>query len=365
MIRHLLLLALALPLVAADAVALDGPATSPSAQDGNGAETPAPTDAAGPRPGELPADATPSAVATWRAMVAAIGAAEQTAPITSFDMSLSLLTRSGRRGLDPHPETHDVDTRVQYLAPPFVRYSLSADVETGYGPSGYWLKDKDEVRSLRGRDYQTDREQVMQVRSLCVNFLAVSDPSQLRIASLVEFPRCPIRGLPERPGFDFKRMKWLRIVTPDFQLVEELQPKVTDTNAGHQGAMYQVFFGLDEQTNLPRCAHVVRLPAKRTAPTDGSADGADASAPPPDPDMPFEQLILLDDWRASAGASQSKERLPHRLLVWERLPQHPLFANFLAEPDREVYVKDGSSLRPSFTPTDFEPIPPGADQVDR
>lgn len=307
-------------------------------------------------PGVLPPDTSAAAAAAWRAMLGAVvrreGTADAggdgvdaTAPITDrFDMNLGLLTRSGRRGTDPHPETHEFDTRVLYMdVPPyysFVRYQLPEGVESGFGPDGFWLRDGTDLVSLQGREYETDREQIKQVVSLCRNFLAISTPNQLSLAKLEKLPRMPFDPgeLPQRPGVDPRRLVWLSAITPDFRLVEAIQPKIADQKEEPKAPLYRVLFGLDARTHLPRMLHVVRLDANPRA-------------------MIFEQLIMLEEWAASRDDRGRSVLLPHRLYVHERLPSHPHFRHFLADPDREVYVREGSSLFPNLTEADFDPKP--------
>jgi len=309
--------------------------------------TPAPAPdvapSATPQRGAIPPGTAPEAEALWRAMLAAVGVVGATPdatlpPVTQFDVNLGLLTRSGRRGIAPKAETHELNTRVLYMAPWFVRYRLSETVETGFGPDGYWLRDKDEIVSLQGRDYATDREQVARVHSLCRNFLSIAAPGQLRLDALERVARLPFKEeiLPRRPGLDYKRLAWLRIVTPDFQLVEEIQPKTSATGGVESGTRYQVYFGLEEQTHLPRCLHVVRVGARPE-------------------DLVFEQLILIENWNATTPEAGPVVRLPQRLFVHERLPSHPLYDQFLLEPDREIYVRDGSTLHPNLSEASFDP----------
>lgn len=308
-------------------------------------------------PGVLPPAASEKARATWTAMLAAIGAlpaavdnpdgtpAASTRLTNRFDMRLGLLTRSGRRGDEPRPESHEFDTRIIYMAPFFVRYQLPQGVETGFGPDGFWLRDGDEVVLLRGRDYKTDQEQVQQVLSLCQNFLSIATPGRLRLAALEQLDRMPFarEELPPRPGFDYARLLWLRTVTPDFLLVEAIQPKVEGQEDERPQALYQVYFGLDRKTLLPRALHVVRVGAQPR-------------------DMIFEQLILLENW-GSAGADgttvegepQPRVLIPQRLYVHERLPGHSQYGPFLLQPDREVYVRQGSTLFPNLVAADFDP----------
>lgn len=357
---------IALLLLAATAVGLDLDA-APLAQDGG---TPAVEragqDDAGTKPalpvvqapGVLPPATSEATKVAWRAMLEAVvtratadastgtgngtgnGAAPtQRAGVTDrFDVNLTLLTRSGRRGAQPQPETHEFDTRVLYMEPFYVRYRLPEGVETGFGGDGPWLRDGDEIVQLRGREYETDKDQVTQVISLCKNFLSVSTPSQMRLAELTKLDRMPFQRdeLPPRAGLDYRRLTWLRALTPDFQLVEAIQPRVPGEKGTKPKALYRVYFGLDPQDHLPRVLHVVRVDANPRA-------------------MIFEQLILLESWRASRDEDGRSILLPHRLYVHERLPSHPHFRAFLEQPDREVYVRDGSTLFPNLTEADFEP----------
>lgn len=305
-------------------------------------------------PGVIPPGTNEAAAKAWRAMLDAVvtraanageggtngGAApQQAARVTDrFDVNLTLLTRSGRRGADPRPETHEFDTRVMYMEPYYVRYRLPEGVETGFGAPGFWLRDGDEVVSLQGREYETDKEQIQQVVSLCKNFLAVSTPNQLSLAELTKLDRMPFRReeLPPRPGLDYRRLVWLRTLTPDFRLVEAIQPKVPGQRTQERQHLYRVHFGLDPQNHLPRVLHVVRVDANPRA-------------------MIFEQLILLENWDASRDEDGRSILLPRRLYVHERLPSHPHFMQFLEAPDREVYVRQGSTLFPNLTDADFDP----------
>ncbi|QDU85341.1 hypothetical protein Pla163_24690 [Planctomycetes bacterium Pla163] len=357
--------ALAISLVVLAVLALARPSVGANAQDETPAGTPptaTPQEAVTTglvvqEPGVLPPAASEQARATWKAMLAAIGALPATpdeptgAPAAStrltnrFDMRLGLLTRSGRRGDDPRPESHEFDTRIIYMAPFFVRYQLPQGVETGFGPDGFWLRDKDEIVMLRGRDYKTDQEQVQQVLSLCQNFLSIATPGRLRLAVLEQLDRMPFTRdeLPQRPGFDYDRLLWLRTVTPDFLLVEAIQPKIEGQEDDRPQALYQVYFGLDRKTFLPRALHVVRVGARPR-------------------DMIFEQLILLENWGSAGADGNGSDGLPHprvlipqRIYVHERLPGHSQYGPFLLQPDREVYVRQGSTLFPNLTDADFDP----------
>jgi|GEM_PF-4649743 len=344
-------LACAAPHARATAPTQDGgpPVVERADQDDATPATPAP--AARPQvhpPGVLPPATTEVAKTAWRAMLDAVvtraadeaSATAPTARVTDrFDVNLTLLTRSGRRGASPRPETHEFDTRVQYMEPYFVRYRLPEGVETGFGGDGPWLRDGEEVVLLRGREYETDKEQVRQVISLCKNFLSVSTPGRLRLAELTKLDRMPFQRdeLPPRAGLDYRRLTWMRALTPDFRLVEAIQPKVPGQDDAQKEPLYRVFFGLDPQNHLPRVLHVVRIDADPRA-------------------MIFEQLILLENWDASRDESGRSILLPRRLYVHERLPTHPHFMQFLETPDREVYVRENSTLFPNLTEADFEPI---------
>jgi hypothetical protein len=333
-----LALFLAAPLVAPHVLAQEQEPPTPAP-----APAPAVEPAAAPERGTIPPGTAPEAESLWRAMLAAVGVVGATPeaslpPVTQFDVNLGLLTRSGRRGFNAKAETHEFKTRVLYMAPWFVRYRLSETVETGFGPDGYWLRDKDEIVSLQGRDYATDREQVARVHSLCRNFLSIAAPDQLRLDALERVARLPFQEeiLPRRPGLDYKRLAWLRIVTPDFQLVEEIQPKTSATGGIESGTRYQVYFGLEADTHLPRCLHVVRVGARPE-------------------DLVFEQLILIENWNATTPEEGPVVRLPQRLFVHERLPSHPLYDQFLLDPDREIYVLEGSTLHPDLSEASFDP----------
>jgi hypothetical protein len=87
---------------------------------------------------------------------------------------------------------------------------------------------------------------------------------------------------------------------------------------------------------LPRCLHVVRVGARPE-------------------DLVFEQLILIENWNATTPEEGPVVRLPQRLFVHERLPSHPLYDQFLLDPDREIYVLEGSTLHPDLSEASFDP----------
>jgi hypothetical protein len=279
-----------------------------------------------PGPGILPPGASEGARARWASLVAALRAPSIEGPPRAFDVRFELLNRGGAGGALT-PGSLDGKVRVRFLEPHFVAVTLESGKESGYGPLGYYLRDGKQRIELKGREYETDRRSIQQALSLAKNFVALANPATLTLFEL-SAPDGPPSGSLPKGDFNWKRLEWVEIHSPDFRLLEaperwSARPGATDR--------YRARFGLDPETKLPRCVHLSKvLPS-----------GAPA---------PAEQLVFLGDYRGLSGYT-----VPTRLLVFERQPAalEPGLREFLEVPERELYLLKDSVLNPKLAPEAF------------
>jgi hypothetical protein len=239
------------------------------------------------------AAAAPEASAVWERLLAATAGPEDRAPITAFQLQADALTRTG-------VQTNETRIDYHYLAPDCIRFALPDGKvvgRSGLKARDHWLKDGEEIVPLVGRDYSEDRRQIQEMHAIAKNFVALSDPSKLRVTSLELLPEPP-QSLPPDLQRTSKRLVWLRVATPDFALF------LSDGKAPTERS-YVVDFGLQtagRAKDLPRYA-IVR---EATAPENGERGGA---APMLIRLVPFEvKVFALDPRRpASFGSRAAQE----------------------------------------------------------
>lgn len=172
-------------------------------------------------PGVLPANTAPEAAEAWRRVTGATGF---TGDLPGFDLRFHLILR--QKELD-----NELDARLSFLKPNYVRAQLESGRSHLRGPEGDFLIDGDEVVRLVGREGAEDKKQLDRTAALARNFLGLVDPTELRILDLVHLDGPPA-GLPE----DLKlrlvsglqadgnaarlgaRLRWLSLRSPDFEL---------------------------------------------------------------------------------------------------------------------------------------------------
>lgn len=173
------------------------------------------------QPGVLPAKTTPEAAEAWRRVTGATGF---TGELAGFDLRFHLILR--QKELD-----NELDARLSFLKPNYVRAELGSGRSQLRGPEGDFLIDGDEVVRLVGREGAEDKKQLDRTAALARNFLGLVDPTELRILDLALLD-APPAGLPE----DMKLrtvsghagdgnaaqlgagLKWLSLRSPDFEL---------------------------------------------------------------------------------------------------------------------------------------------------
>jgi hypothetical protein len=302
---------LLLPLLLAASAGQDKPPRFTPPATGTTAE---PTAASALQPGVLPTDATKEAKALWtRACDAALAPGAERKRVSAFQLTFEILTRRG-------VQRNDVKAaRFLYLdAEGYVRTSLKSGREHVLGPDGPWLIDgKEEIRLTKKRENEEDLRQIDETVSIARNFLALTDPSSLRIAALSELGQAPpaIGGpLQERA----RGLSWLNVVSPDFQLMRPSQHTKPDT-------LFHVRLGLDPETGRVEQAVI----------------GDDRA--------PTTVLVELNDVSPLDGFM-----VPGRILVFE-LDAKKSERSFGKLAVLELYRIPPGTLQPKLGPDDFKP----------
>ena len=291
-----------------------------------------------PGPGRIPPGTHPMALALWNRLIGAtrplVSPQVQEEGVRAFNVRFDVLQRQASVD-ERSPGSVDGKTRVKWLRPDYVELTLEEGAlkQTGYGPGGYYINTEDGAIDInRDRDFKTDRELVQRTISLAKNLAGLADFSNLVLLEMHamedppsgEFPR---RFLESNP----KRLDWLLVLTPNFQLSEEL----AGGRAGHGGQdLYYVSIGLDRESNEPRMIHV----AKKLVP---------GKATPPEQLVELRKPTRLDGWW-----------LPSSMFLWERQPlaKDPALQRFAnARPDREAYVLPESRINPPMIADEFDP----------
>lgn len=264
--------------------------------------------------------ASPEARELWRRLILATGGGEERAPIHAFHLVADGLRRDGVR-------TNEVQFDYRYLAPDCIRFALDGNSETGRcgtGARDYWVRTKEGVTPLVGRDYASDREQVKRMHAIARNFVALSDPANLRVERLELLPGPPADLEPTMQRVA-RRMPWLRIASPDFALFTD---QVAE--GGTRSFLVDLALQIDgEERDLPRYAIVREAPR----------EGVEAARP---------MFIRLDGYRL-----EDDFRIPMRIFVHDLDPGLEQ-AVFSARASQEVYVIE-ADLRPAYTVEDFRP----------
>ncbi|MDP6988052.1 MAG: hypothetical protein QF903_01070 [Planctomycetota bacterium] len=268
------------------------------------------------RPGVLPADATPAARSAWAVLCEATLAPE---PIRAFDMSFHLRSRGD--------EPHDVDTRIRFLSPGYVRSSVR---ETGRGhlrgDRGDWLIDGEREVRLLGRDGAEDIRQIEETVAVARNFIALTDPRSVRLAGLSVLDGPPPE-LPAGLGERGARLSWLSLTSPDLHLgVRRPTPEPPGPKP-----LYRALIGSD-----PRSGHIEL------------AIVAEAGTP-----RRLESTTLLLELRGHF--ERDGFAVPREVMIYGVHAQaRPL--RFASVPRLQLWVDDaGLDLRAPLTPADFRP----------
>jgi hypothetical protein len=240
--------------------------------------------------------------------------------VTSFELRAHVTARQG-------VQSNDFEANYRFLQPSFIRFGLGASRETGHGPGkgskAYWLRDKDQVTVLEGREYEADRKLVQRMGTIADNLLALSDLAKVRTQSL-ELRSAPPPGLPSELART--RRDWIELLSPDFDLYRDEPPAGRDSA---QPRLFRVQLGADRKTHVPA------LVVLREEGQPGQVTG--------------EPLLFeLLDYRGVDGYL-----LPHGIRVWSIDASSPAQA-FQVAPGQEISVLY-ADLTPSLKPDDFNP----------
>jgi hypothetical protein len=169
-------------------------------------------------PGAIPPATAPDARAAWETMcTASLVPGTRAEPVRAFELGVDVRYRGTARG------SNDIKAEFRFLAPAFVRVKIvEGNREVGRGPGGDWLDDgarKERIRLTVGRQYAEDRRQLDQWQAIAKDFVALTDPKSLRIAKLEALPAAPA-SLPETVAKRGGELRWVRVSSPDFRLVD-------------------------------------------------------------------------------------------------------------------------------------------------
>jgi len=263
----------------------DGEATiaAPSlecAQDGVKHDTPPPMppisapDAGGRKPdpsiealvpGAIPADTDPLASAAWKRTSSSRFASADAQPVqrvSAFDLQIDVR----HRGADNQTNDSPKPLRYRFLSPGYVRVTTASGREHVRGPQGDFFIDRErhEVHRLdaASREDGEDLRQIHESVGIAQNFIALTDPSSLRIASVKLLP-APPASLPAsvKNRFSEAPLQWLDLRTPDFHLVAPKTP-----SAAPASSFVRVVIGADPKTGEVEIA-LVDVDANASAPT--------------------------------------------------------------------------------------------------
>jgi hypothetical protein len=292
-------------------------------------------------PGALPADTDPKARAVWeRTTRARLSAQDPGTPqrVTAFDLEIEVRHRSADNQTNDSPKPW----RYRFQSPGFVRVTTANRRELVRGPAGDFLIDPDRHEVIRldvSRENAEDLRQLDESVGIAQNFIALTDPSALRIARLRLLAEPP-PGLPPavRKRATDLQLQWLELETPDFHL--SAGPERSNAPPGsnpQQGSsssapkLVRVLIGADPKSGEVEIAWVD---------TGSSPSLLSASA----------VLIELTRYAPVDGF-----RMPQQIKVYEvDDPKAP--RAFRWEPTTMLGVHTASaSLRAAFKPEDFTP----------
>jgi hypothetical protein len=156
-------------------------------------------------------------------------------------------------------ESNDLSLKFAYLAPKYVRARLESGRTLLRGDKGDYLIDGDEVLRLQGREGKADKKQLDQMAAIAASFVALTDPSSLRLVELAMLPAAP-DSLHASLHQEAKGLVWMRVSSPDFFLYRE------DTSG--PAPVYQADLAVNPKTKAIRFA-VIRetTPAEGVAPS--------------------------------------------------------------------------------------------------
>ncbi len=297
-------------------------ATLPAAPSASATQAPAGA-AASSASGPSQAAPRPDASAVWNRLVeAARGPGRAEGPVTGVEIEADVRARQASG------QSNDIfEPRFRYLAPGYVRVSLGSDRETGKGPAkrsrdGYWARDKEQISSLKGREFATDRDEIDQILAINRMLLILIHPEQLEAQELALLPRQPSSTQERSVG---RKLDWITLRTDRLGLSEKPSERTVQ----------QVTIGVDPTTGQPRQAFLIdslpeELASKRRI------------------ELQPTRFFAFDDFQDAQGFS-----VPRKIRVYDLDPAKSR-PKFREQPTLDVVVKH-CNLRPELTPEMFLP----------
>lgn len=196
-------------------------------------------------PGALPADADPAAAARWKALCSAVSPKAGGERLRAFDLEFE------GRAFPTEGAANDFDIkRFLYLDPGWVRMTLKSGRVRLRGPQGDFMLDTKRGTSmrLRGKELAADIRELNETVRIARSFVALTDPSNIRIASL-RLGEVPT-GLPAKLAERAATLEWIELASPDFH--PEGPSAVRDPATPEP--LFRVRIGCGPKTHLPALA---------------------------------------------------------------------------------------------------------------
>jgi len=202
-------------------------------------------------PGRIPTDTAPEARAAWEQVLkATIGPHAARAPITAFDLTIDA------RVSTPEGGTNQVAGRYKFQVPGSVLCTIERNKTLLRGPEGDFLIAEDLPRGFerleRSRENEQDLKLLDDLLTISRNFIALSDPRQIRLASLKRAARPAIVPTGRKLDFEARagQLAWLEVQSPDFRLT-----------SGSAAQLYRIELGYDAQSFLPQLVLIHETPS--------------------------------------------------------------------------------------------------------
>ena len=291
------------------------------------------------KPGALPEDTSPVAKERFERLIPrnAMGVALEQ-PLTAFDLDFEIVSRGTRQ------QRNSGNVKVRFQEPAFVAFSVAKDKQMGYGPLGYWQAFPDGTRLLNGREYESDRKRIGEVRSVAKNFLSLADPRRLRLTR-VDVPSAAPTLVPEGLAEDLEGLEWLVIESPDFDLSVSIEDgAATSVSADRGTRLFRATLGLKGLEVRHALVQELTLP-----------EPVAESAPEPNAKAPTSKVLLPTSmWVAfQKPITVGPASLPSNVFVYYPEVGRPSI-QFGLKPRDEMYLLKGR-LNPDLASEVFNP----------
>lgn len=265
------------------------------------------------KPGEIPAQADSTSRATWASVMDSLSNGDA---INSFELQFHLRQRP--------PETvqsNDMTLNFAYLAPKYVSARMESGRTLLRGDQGDYLIDSDGVLRLQGREAKADQKQLDQMAAIAASFIALTDPSSLRLVDLAMLDSRP-KTLHPSLHAEAKELLWIRVTSPDFFLFRE--------DASGADPTYQADLAINAETKTIRFAVI-----RETTPPEGMT--------------PSTIFVALSKHHRRDGLL-----VPHRIEIFD-IDRDVSPARFYKRATSRLDLKkDLGRLRPRLRPSDFD-----------